>query len=157
MHWEGLSNSKVYHKCFDSRESEFPPTTQKCQLNCRIYYKSRFRCPVPEFTESWIHGLVMSRLDRETPSRKGQHSSLSYELIALPLVFIPHAWTLPRLSKHCPLNNGSYRSTCLSQPHIVSTLPAGATARAPLNHAGSVSSWGLLVRFRELLPSAFIT
>ena len=31
-------NFEIYYKCFENRESEFPPTTERCQLNCGIYH-----------------------------------------------------------------------------------------------------------------------
>ena len=37
--------------------------------------------------------------------------------------------------KHRLLDNGSYRLTCLSRPHIVNFLPVGETEKGELNHA----------------------
>ena len=78
---------------------------------------------------------------------RGQLSLLSREGFAFALPFITHSYTHPYLSKHRFLNNGSYRSTYLSRPHIVNFLPEGETEKAGPSHAGLKSSRGLLVRF----------
>ena len=79
---------------------------------------------------------------------KGQLGLLSHEGFDPSLPFMTHPRTLLHLSKYRFLNNGSYRLIRLSQPHTVNFLPAGATAKVGLNHAGSMSAWGLLVSLR---------
>ena len=123
--------------------------------------KYRFRCPVSGLTVSWI-SLVYT------------DSSVSSTSCAWRGCVQQHReWTCPtsNLQRRCSLvrerdlrsvypytlRNIVHRSSCLSHPHIVSILPAGATAKAGLYHAGSLSSLGFLVRFCRLLPSASIT